>query len=79
MTTISTVKVEVFISHRSIGYLKKLETRGGDHELVVVSRLINASKFSSDIAGIEMAKFEGPERPSSKAPIPSVTFRLIKH
>jgi hypothetical protein len=73
-----TYKAKVFISSRHIGWLRNIETRGGANEYVVVASDVRATKFEAETVGIAMSKFEGPDRPSSKAAIPAVTFQLVK-
>jgi hypothetical protein len=73
-----TYKAKVFISSRHIGWLRNVETVGGASEFVVVASDVRATRFSAETIGIAMSKFEGPDRPSSKAAIPAVTFQLVK-
>ncbi len=70
-------KAKVFISGRHIGWLRKLTVAEVDEYVVVVND-VRGTRFTADVIGIAMSKFEGPERPSSKAAIPAVTFQLVR-
>ncbi|RTL34280.1 MAG: hypothetical protein EKK53_26690 [Burkholderiales bacterium] len=69
-------RLRVHISGREVGYLKRVDSRDRV-EHVIVSRDIRATRFSEVEIGMAMAGFEGPDRPSSKAPMPKVTFGLV--
>lgn len=69
-------RLRVHIAGREVGYLKRV-VDGSRVEHVVVSRDIRATRFSEVELGMAMAGFEGPDRPTSKAPLPKVTFGLV--
>lgn len=69
-------RLRVHIAGREVGYLKRVEGRDAV-EFVVVSRDMRATRFATAELGLAMASFEGPDRPSSKAPMPKVTFGLV--
>lgn len=72
-------KAKVFISGRHIGWLRRLtELHTGADEYVVVANDARGTRFAADVVGVAMTKFEGPDRPTSKAAIPAVTFQLVR-
>lgn len=69
-------RVRVHVAGREVGYLKRVVDKDAV-EYVVVSRDLRATRFDTVELGLAMSRFEGPDRPHSKALMPKVTFGLV--
>jgi hypothetical protein len=78
------VKIKIHINGRPVGWLRNIVTERDDIERVMVAHRHKATKFDevngqgAASIGFAMANFVGPERDSSKAKEPVVTFQLVK-
>lgn len=68
-------KIKVYVSHKPIGWVRRVDTLNGADYSVSPS-FARGTKFETAAIPFAMILLDGPEPPTSKAATPPVTYQL---
>lgn len=69
-------KIKVFVNHKPIGWVRRVELVGGFADYSVSPSFARATKFNALGIADAMILLDGPEPPTSKAATPPITYQL---